>query len=348
MPPAITAAVGEVALDQLAADALRARRPWPGCGPEPRTSSPRSRSWRDDVTADESGAAGEEDLHRRASLPYHLPHDRRALHGRHGREPPTEPSRRASATRGRVSARWRSASLPGKPGEDAELDELAELLRTAGVATAGSVIQQRAEPDPDRYLGRGKLDEVAGRDQARRRQPRRLRRRARAAPGAQPRGGARRAGDRPHRRDPRHLRRPRPQRRGQAPGRARPARVQPRAHAGPVDPPRAPRRRPHGRRHRHQGPGRVPDRDRPPARPRPDRGAAPRAAGRRAEPRDDARASASARAIPTVALAGYTNAGQVDAAERDHRAPASGSATASSTRSTRPRAPSSTTAAATC
>jgi len=51
--------------------------------------------------------------------------------------------------------------LTGKPGEDAELGELAELLRTAGVATAGIVVQQRAEPDPDRYFGRGKLVEVA-------------------------------------------------------------------------------------------------------------------------------------------------------------------------------------------
>ena len=75
------------------------------------------------------------------------------------------------------------------------------------------------------------------------REPRRLRRRAHPAPGAQPREGARRAGDRPHRGDPRHLRRARPLRRGQAPGRARPARVQPRPHARPVDAPRAPRRR---------------------------------------------------------------------------------------------------------
>ena len=40
------------------------------------------------------------------------------------------------------------------------LAELKELLRTAGVATAGEAIQQRDAPDPDRYLGRGKLDEV--------------------------------------------------------------------------------------------------------------------------------------------------------------------------------------------
>ncbi len=40
------------------------------------------------------------------------------------------------------------------------LAELKELLRTAGVATAGEAVQQRAAPDPDRYLGRGKLAEL--------------------------------------------------------------------------------------------------------------------------------------------------------------------------------------------
>lgn len=46
-------------------------------------------------------------------------------------------------------------------GEEGDpLVELKELLRTAGVATAGEAVQQRAKPDPDRYLGRGKLDEV--------------------------------------------------------------------------------------------------------------------------------------------------------------------------------------------
>jgi GTPase len=40
------------------------------------------------------------------------------------------------------------------------LAELKELLRTAGVATAGEIVQRRAEPDPDRYFGRGKLSEL--------------------------------------------------------------------------------------------------------------------------------------------------------------------------------------------
>ncbi|MCB0868104.1 MAG: GTPase HflX [Solirubrobacterales bacterium] len=42
----------------------------------------------------------------------------------------------------------------------ASLAELGELLRTAGVATVGEVMQRRSEPDPDRYFGQGKLEEV--------------------------------------------------------------------------------------------------------------------------------------------------------------------------------------------
>ena len=45
--------------------------------------------------------------------------------------------------------------------EDGEpLAELRELLRTAGVATAGIATQQRPQPDPDRYFGRGRLSEL--------------------------------------------------------------------------------------------------------------------------------------------------------------------------------------------
>ncbi len=46
-------------------------------------------------------------------------------------------------------------------GEDSDpLAELKELLRTAGVATAGEAVQQREAPDPDRYFGRGRLAEL--------------------------------------------------------------------------------------------------------------------------------------------------------------------------------------------
>jgi GTP-binding protein HflX len=52
-------------------------------------------------------------------------------------------------------------AIPELPrdGED-PLAELKELLRTAGVATAGEMVQVRAEPDPNRYFGRGKLAEL--------------------------------------------------------------------------------------------------------------------------------------------------------------------------------------------
>src|SRR5262245_19970922 len=43
---------------------------------------------------------------------------------------------------------------------DEPLAELKELLRTAGVATASEMTQSRPQPDPDRYLGRGKLAEL--------------------------------------------------------------------------------------------------------------------------------------------------------------------------------------------
>src|SRR3954447_5275035 len=41
-----------------------------------------------------------------------------------------------------------------------DLAELRELLRTAGVAHVGEMVQRRAQPDPDRYFGKGKLAEL--------------------------------------------------------------------------------------------------------------------------------------------------------------------------------------------
>jgi len=53
------------------------------------------------------------------------------------------------------------AVLPEPPAEGEDpLAELKELLRTAGVATAGELVQVRSEPDPNRYFGRGKLAEL--------------------------------------------------------------------------------------------------------------------------------------------------------------------------------------------
>ncbi|HWB57471.1 MAG TPA: GTPase HflX [Gaiellaceae bacterium] len=44
--------------------------------------------------------------------------------------------------------------------EDEELGELRELLRTAGVAPVGELVQRRASPDPRTYVGKGKLEEL--------------------------------------------------------------------------------------------------------------------------------------------------------------------------------------------
>ena len=59
-------------------------------------------------------------------------------------------------------ARQRAVAIGIADGRDRgdTLAELKELLRTAGVATAGEATQQRAAPDPDRYFGRGRLAEL--------------------------------------------------------------------------------------------------------------------------------------------------------------------------------------------
>jgi GTP-binding protein HflX len=60
-------------------------------------------------------------------------------------------------------ARQRALAIgvaPAAPGDSDYLAELKELLRTAGVATAGEMVQARSEPDPDRYFGRGKLADL--------------------------------------------------------------------------------------------------------------------------------------------------------------------------------------------
>jgi GTP-binding protein HflX len=59
-------------------------------------------------------------------------------------------------------ARQRALCIAALPDGDREgLKELGELLRTAGVAVAGELIQRREAPHPDTYLGRGKLAEAA-------------------------------------------------------------------------------------------------------------------------------------------------------------------------------------------
>ena len=56
-------------------------------------------------------------------------------------------------------ARQRALCIAAGPDEP-DLAELRELLRTAGVAVAGELTQRRDRPDPDRYFGKGKLAEL--------------------------------------------------------------------------------------------------------------------------------------------------------------------------------------------
>jgi GTP-binding protein HflX len=75
--------------------------------------------------------------------------------GRNGR---TTESRQGEGIRN-PRARQRALVIAAAPDEP-DLAELRELLRTAGVAVAGEMTQRRAKPDPDRYFGKGKLTEL--------------------------------------------------------------------------------------------------------------------------------------------------------------------------------------------
>src|SRR4051812_15621188 len=56
-------------------------------------------------------------------------------------------------------ARQRALLIAAAPYEP-DLAELRELLRTAGVASMGELVQRRPTPDPDTYFGKGKLEEL--------------------------------------------------------------------------------------------------------------------------------------------------------------------------------------------
>ncbi|MCW2962569.1 MAG: GTP-binding protein HflX, partial [Thermoleophilia bacterium] len=53
-----------------------------------------------------------------------------------------------------------AAMLPAGVTEEVALEEIQELLRTAGVETLGEVTQRRDEPHATTYLGSGKVDEL--------------------------------------------------------------------------------------------------------------------------------------------------------------------------------------------
>jgi GTP-binding protein HflX len=73
----------------------------------------------------------------------------------------TTNGRRPAADQPRERARQRAFMIAALPeSDDASLSELRELLRTAGVAAVGELIQHRERPHPNTYLGSGKLDEL--------------------------------------------------------------------------------------------------------------------------------------------------------------------------------------------
>jgi GTP-binding protein HflX len=77
---------------------------------------------------------------------------------RHGRSQPSQHNGGAPRA-GR--ARQRAYLIAALPEHDEEgLEELRELLRTAGVAGVGELIQYRDHPHPNTYIGPGKLDEL--------------------------------------------------------------------------------------------------------------------------------------------------------------------------------------------
>jgi GTP-binding protein HflX len=75
---------------------------------------------------------------------------------RNGRQTPT----RSGQTEGGGRAKQRALMIAALPEMTDDLAELAELLRTAGVAVVGEIIQRRDLPHPNTYLGPGKIDEV--------------------------------------------------------------------------------------------------------------------------------------------------------------------------------------------
>ena len=193
-----------------------------------------------------------------------------------------------------------------------ELGEARELCARAGAELVGEMTQRRRAPDPRTYLGKGRFNELGPRMAESAAESLDRRRRSRSEPAATPRGRPQASRRRPDAADPRHLCAARKDGRGQAPGRARAARVQPAADARLVAAPGAPRRR-----HRHAGPGRVAARDRPAPRPAPDRAREGEAALARAPARDPAGRQTARRDSSGRARRLYERR-QVDAAERAH------------------------------
>jgi GTP-binding protein HflX len=79
--------------------------------------------------------------------------------GRSGRNAVTRAGEAGPAGGSAQRARQRALCI-GVLRDGGDLSELAELLRTAGVASVGELIQQRDQPHPNTYLGPGKVREA--------------------------------------------------------------------------------------------------------------------------------------------------------------------------------------------
>ena len=77
--------------------------------------------------------------------------------GRSGRNVPSGASRNGAEPTQRARQR---AFCVGALAEGDDLQELGELLRTAGVAVVGEMLQRREQPHPNTYLGPGKVAEA--------------------------------------------------------------------------------------------------------------------------------------------------------------------------------------------
>src|SRR6201989_3035443 len=74
---------------------------------------------------------------------------------RNGRQAESRYAPKEGAGRARQRAFVTGIMLEGD-----DLSELKELLRTAGVATVGELVQHREKPHPNLYLGPGKVEEL--------------------------------------------------------------------------------------------------------------------------------------------------------------------------------------------
>ena len=145
MPARIASRVGEVARDQLAAELRRAASPFSGLRTRHDDLVAALAQLAHDLAADEAGASGDEDLHGAKPIrPGTGAYNRdwsaairetaattETRYARRERRRRLEPAR---APAGAGDRRRRRRASDGDP-----LAELKELLRTAGVATAGEV-----------------------------------------------------------------------------------------------------------------------------------------------------------------------------------------------------------------